>query len=235
MTAVLLAAAAGALLAPGPSALSRVAGPRHGAVGTATSITTRRRLLELHAARSTRKRAAVRRAELTELLGALASELRTGADPRAAVHAAAEGLTNLGVIRAAAAAPAADVPATLTALAREPGGAAARHLAVAWAVAERSGCGLAGPVSRLHAAELARERLRREVAAQLAGPRATARLLAALPLIGLAMGSGLGADPTGFLTGTPPGRVCLVTGLGLVALGVAWTRAITRSAVDLCA
>lgn len=232
MVAVLLAAAAGALLVPGGSALGRVgAGSGPGAVGAARS-TTRRLLQKRRGARSTRKQAAVRRSELTELLGALAAELRTGAEPRAAVLAAAEGLTSLGALPVAAASPVADVPATLTALARAPGGAVAGHLAVAWAVAERSGCGLAGPVSRLHAAELARERLRREVVAQLAGPRATARLLAALPVIGLAMGIGLGADPTSFLTGTPPGRVCLASGLSLVVLGVGWTRAITRSAVD---
>ena len=70
----------------------------------------------------------------------------------------------------------------------------------------------------------------RAVAVALAGSRSTARLLAALPLIGLAMGAGLGVSPVGFLLDTPVGRVCLVLGLGLEVAGLAWTDALASAA-----
>lgn len=55
--------------------------------------------------------------------------------------------------------------------------------------------------------------------AQLAGPRATVRVLALLPLIGLGMGLLMGADPVGFLLGTPWGWACLVLAALLEAAG----------------
>src|SRR5690606_3889430 len=56
------------------------------------------------------------------------------------------------------------------------------------------------------------ENLRR---AALAGPRATARLLAWLPLAGVGLGAVLGADPVAVLLGGGPGGLCLVGGLAL--------------------
>ena len=61
---------------------------------------------------------------------------------------------------------------------------------------------------------------------QLAGPRATARMLSGLPLIGIALGMLLGADPVGFLLGSPVGLGCLVTGVVLTAVGMWWTNRI---------
>jgi tight adherence protein B len=92
-----------------------------------------------------------------------------------------------------------------------------------------TGCGLAEPVHRVLAAHRAEQRLRRELAAQLAGPTATARLLTALPAAGVGMGMALGAAPVDFLLG--PGRPCLLAGLALLALGMRWTRSMTRAAV----
>ena len=59
----------------------------------------------------------------------------------------------------------------------------------------------------------------REVAAALSAPRATARMLAALPLVGLGMGALLGARPWHVLLATPYGLACLVVGLLLDARG----------------
>ena len=83
----------------------------------------------------------------------------------------------------------------LSDLALLPGGAVARDLATAWLVCETTGGRLAAPVARLAGGWRDEEQVRREVRAQLAGPRATAVLLAGLPLVGLAMGTALGADP----------------------------------------
>jgi tight adherence protein B len=60
----------------------------------------------------------------------------------------------------------------------------------------------------------------------LSAPRATSRLLAVLPLAGLALGYGFGGDPVGFLAGSAPGQLSLVVGVALGCAGVLWTERI---------
>jgi tight adherence protein B len=55
-------------------------------------------------------------------------------------------------------------------------------------------------------------------------------LLSALPGAGVLLGDALGADPVGFLIGSHAGRLCLLSGALLVALGVGWTEAIVARA-----
>ncbi|WP_394263267.1 type II secretion system F family protein [Trueperella sp.] len=64
----------------------------------------------------------------------------------------------------------------------------------------------------------------------LAGPLASARMLAALPIFGLGLGWALGADPIGFLFTTLIGRVALVVGLAFELAGVAWTARLVAEA-----
>ena len=71
--------------------------------------------------------------------------------------------------------------------------------------------------------------VRRELSAELAAPRATARLLALLPGFAMLLGGGIGAHPLRFLTGTPLGLACLVLGLALIASGVVWTDRMARA------
>ena len=66
-----------------------------------------------------------------------------------------------------------------------------------------------------------------------AGPRATARLLAGLPFLGLIMAAVLGADPLAFLFGTLPGLACLLAGVGLNATGALWTHRLARNAGEV--
>jgi hypothetical protein len=72
-------------------------------------------------------------------------------------------------------------------------------------------------------------KLRREVAAQLAGPRGTVRVLAVLPAVGVGMGLLMGADPIGFLLGTPWGLGCLIIAIALEAAGIVWMRRLVSS------
>lgn len=177
-------------------------------------------------ARAARRRAARRRAAAVDLLASLAAELRGGAAPRMALAAAAR--PRHARVAAAARSPAADV---MLALAAADGGVGLLvDLAAAWRLVEVTGARLAGPAARLAESARADEAVRREVAAQLAGPRATALLLALLPGTGILLGSALGADPGGFLLSTQPGRLCLLSGASLVAAGVAWTEAIVARA-----
>lgn len=55
-------------------------------------------------------------------------------------------------------------------------------------------------------------------------PRATVRLLSALPFVTLGMGMLLGADPVAFLFGSAGGVTCLLLGSCCYLLGLAWLR-----------
>jgi tight adherence protein B len=177
-----------------------------------------------------RRDAARRRAAVIELCSALGAELRSGATAREALIAASRDVAAVDHLAAVAAAPHGDVAEVLRVTAERQGGAGLRRLAACWQVSERSGSGLAPSVSRLAAALRDEEQVRREVAAQLAGPRATAVLLALLPVFGLAMGNALGANPLAVLVGTPLGQGCLMLGLLLEVSGLLWTARITRRA-----
>ena len=197
---------------------------------TGSKPTGRSGLVACSNARVTGEPGAARRAALGDLLAAVAAELRTGAPPRG-VLAAAAAEAGLDDVSVAARHPAGDPVAALAAVAALPGGSVAADLAALWRVSELTGCSLVVPVTRLLAGHRADDRLHRQVDAALAGPRSTARLLALLPVAGLGLGLTLGTDPTGFLVGSPAGLGCLAGGALLVGLGVAWSRAIVRSAL----
>jgi tight adherence protein B len=183
--------------------------------------------VRLRRARGRRRAAAVERGAAVEACGALAAELRSGrtaAEALAAAAGVAAGPSRQALAGAAAAAAmGGDVPSALTARPDSDVATALRSLAACWTVCASSGSGLAAAVERLEEGLRAEQATRRAVDAELAGPRATAGLLAVLPAAGLLMAAGLGADPLHVLLGTPLGLVCLVLGLGLDGLGVLWT------------
>lgn len=171
---------------------------------------------------------------IVELCGGLAAELRAGRPPLTALQLAAESLDQNGrdllggVVTAAE--RGGNVPAAMRTIATRPGCRGMAWLAACWQVGVESGAGLAEAIERLAAALRAEERNRHEVRAQLAAPRATARLLAVLPVIGIVMATGLGQHPVQFLIGSPYGIVCLVAGIGVDVLGVVWTSRLARAA-----
>ena len=55
--------------------------------------------------------------------------------------------------------------------------------------------------------------------------------MAALPVVFVLAGSGLGADPLGFLLGGTAGSVCLAAGLALTWAGLAWLQRIADAVV----
>ena len=175
-------------------------------------------------------------AALAAAVGCLAEALRAGQAPPAALRAASgvAGTPDVASAfrRAAAVADAGgDVPVVLRTVGRASATARGLHrLAAGWAVSERCGAGLAGVLDRIEADIGAERRRQRQVSAELAGPRATAMLLAGLPVFGLLLGNAVGARPVAVLLGTPPGEAALLAGVCLHAAGVAWTAAIVRSA-----
>ncbi|MDQ7908358.1 hypothetical protein RB614_27905 [Phytohabitans sp. ZYX-F-186] len=92
----------------------------------------------------------------------------------------------------------------------------------AWRLAERTGAPIADLVERIEADARAMDRASASAAAQAAGARATAWLLAALPVGGIALGYSIGADPLAVLLHTPIGAACAVGAIALQAVGLAW-------------
>jgi tight adherence protein B len=136
-----------------------------------------------------------------------------------------------GAPRALSAARAGDeVVDALNLDAKEPGRGGLRALAVCWQVAEYHGTGLATAVGHITASLRTDEEHRRRLAAELAGPRATARLVALLPLVGIAIGQALDADPLRLLVTTSWGRLALVAGISLEVVGAWW---VSRLASDV--
>ena len=66
-----------------------------------------------------------------------------------------------------------------------------------------------------------------ELRSSLAGPQATARMLALLPVLGIGLGYLLGADPITWFVTDPLGIPVLLAGALLTGAGVLWTRRIT--------
>lgn len=175
-----------------------------------------------------------RRRAVVELCDVMTGELLAGRQPRAALIAAADEAAELTTLLAPAVTAArleGEVAAALR-RAATPGVEGLSLLAAAWEVAERSGSGLADILDRLGQALRDEEEVHREVVAQLATPRTTARLLAVLPLFGLLLGSTTGANPMLILFTTPYGLACLVLGGGLAALGLWWVERLARTAEE---
>jgi tight adherence protein B len=167
--------------------------------------------------------AAESRAAVIELCAGLAAELRAGRQPEAAL-VTVSGDAPPGLLSQAclAVSGAGDVAEALRRDGASPGAHGLLRLAACWQVAAAVGSAMAPPVTRLTAALRDEEAGRRELQAHLASPRATARLLAGLPVVGVGMGSALGADPMAILLRTPLGWMCLAGGGLLTLLGVLW-------------
>ncbi|MGW0192797.1 type II secretion system F family protein [Nonomuraea sp. NPDC003201] len=173
------------------------------------------------------RRAQLWRHASIELCQSLSAELSAGRTPGEALtraiasvdFPAAETLRPI----VAAARDGGDVSAALTSSAPQQGGEGLRQLAACWEVGVTVGAGLAALVERVASTLRAAQTHRQDVAAQLAGPRTTARLLAVLPALGLLMAAALNMHPLDFLLGSLPGLMCLIAGIALDACGLWWT------------
>jgi tight adherence protein B len=178
---------------------------------------------------------------LSDALGVMVAELRAGAHPGDAIRAAAG--THAGTAPddlgralsevAAAASLGGEVAVAL----RGVGPAGLRswlgRLADAWSLADRYGIPLADLLDAVRSDTEHRVRFAAEVQARLAGPRATAAVLAGLPLLGLALGQAVGAAPLRVLSETAVGQLLLVIGTGLACAGVWWSERLVSGAVPV--
>lgn len=169
------------------------------------------------------------RVAVIELCDGMAAELAAGRTPEEAVKITAAVLDSR-ISQELAIPDDASTADHLERLASRPGAEGLRLVAACWRIGAERGGTLATVLDGLASALRDEEAQRQEVAAQLAGPRATARLLAGLPLLGLGMAAALGTNPFAFLLGTLPGAACLTVGVALDAAGLLWTHRLARAA-----
>ena len=168
---------------------------------------------------------------LTAGLEVLVGELGVGAHPlRAFSVAAAESPGGVGDSLRAVATRAqlgADVAAGLRSAATDSSVPAYwERLAICWTVAAEHGLSMSTLIRAAHRDILDRQRFADRVQAGLAGARATAAILAGLPILGVALGELIGADSARFLLGGGSGGWFLLVGVGLIGSGVAWANRI---------
>lgn len=178
---------------------------------------------------SLRRVARGRHAELRAAVRLLVAELDAGARPADALHAAvAVAPAHAAVLDAAAQAADAgdDAGAVLVAA------PATRALGVAWQVGERTGVALAAVLARVARDLDSVDEQRRAVGVALSGPVSSAAVLTGLPVVGIALGAAMGAQPLSFLLASDAGRVVFAVGIALDAVGVLWIRRIVRRAQD---
>ncbi|MBS9374160.1 type II secretion system F family protein [Rhodococcus sp. B50] len=185
-----------------------------------------------------RRRARNRAAELDRdrriLLSGLdtvIADLRVGTHPADACEVAARETTGpvAGAFRVAAARARLGGSAAhgLRSVAASSGGGgvadSVARVADAWSVSDRHGLALAELLGAARVDLAARMRIRARTEAGLAGARATASVLAGLPVLGVGLGQLMGASPLGILLGGGLGGIMLVVGTVLVCAGLLWT------------
>jgi tight adherence protein B len=213
-------------LAPlaGPIVAGLLLGPVGALLGVLAAGFGRRAWVSRQAARARDRE----RDGAVEALAVLGSELRAGRPAAEALEVAAEVAVGPFAATLAAAATGARFGVEPARVFQRSAATSAvpelvRGLGACWQVCSQTGSSLAAAVDRLDEALRAEREQRLAVESELAGPRATAGLLAVLPLAGIALASGLGAHPLQVLLHTTIGLTCLAVGLALDALGVWWT------------
>jgi tight adherence protein B len=174
-----------------------------------------------------RKQYADRQRDLRIGLRVLIGELEAGARPHAALDAARDAAPlHAEAFGAAATAASGSADAGAPLLARED----TRSIGLAWQLGADTGMALAGVLDRVAADLHAEQEHRRAVEAVLAGPRASALMLAGLPLVGIVLGGAMGARPLTVLTSTVGGQLLCLAGVLLDVAGLMWMRRLLRRA-----
>lgn len=171
-------------------------------------------------------------AHLLDALEMVVAELRVGAHPGAAAETAAAEARGEAAAAFAVAAGRSRLGGHAADGLHRPGSPVAAELArvaSAWRIAEQHGLALAELLTAARGDLRSRQRFRTGTTAALAGARATATVLAALPVLGIGLGHLMGAAPLHVLLGSGAGTVLLPLGAAFVGAGLLWTDGITRA------
>ncbi len=156
------------------------------------------------------------------MVEAVATQVRAGADPAVAWAVACDIVAGFD---AAPGGPLASAAVTET--------TTARAVSSAWRLADRTGAPLADTLDALCLGLRQRAEIAAAIDAELAAPRATARLLAVLPLAGIAIGELIGAGPLEVMASSALGRSCAGAGVVLLVAGQLWMRRCVRQVEGL--
>ncbi|CQD21889.1 transmembrane protein [Mycobacterium lentiflavum] len=215
------AAGAAAVMLPPTTVLAGAA------VAATASLRYRRRRHRLRATEEGRT--------LEAALDVLVGELRVGAHPVQAFGAAADetvGAVSVSLRGVAARARlGADVVAGLRAAACASAQPAQWHrLAACWQLAAEHGLAIATLMRTAQRDIVERQRFSSRLDSGMAGARATAAILAGLPVLGVLLGQLIGARPLSFLLSGHTGGWLLVVGSVLTCAGLLWSdRIIVRA------
>lgn len=165
---------------------------------------------------------------LETALDVLVGELRAGSHPVRAFGVAADETAGAVAVSlrsvAARARLGADVAAGLAAASRSSALPAHwERLALCWRLASDNGLGIATLMRAAQRDIAERQRFSARVTSSLAGARATATILAALPVLGVLLGQLVGARPLAFLLGGQAGGWLLFIGSTLACGGLLWS------------
>ncbi len=175
--------------------------------------------------------------QLETAIDVLVGELRVGAHPAQAFAVAAD--ETAGPVAdscravAARARLGADVTAGLSGVA-ETSTLPAQwdRLAVCWQLASQHGLAMSTLMRAAQRDIAERQRFSEQVTSAMAGARATAAILAGLPVLSVALGQLIGADPVAFLLAGHAGGWLLLVGVTLVCSGLLWSDRITDRAAS---
>jgi tight adherence protein B len=103
-----------------------------------------------------------------------------------------------------------------------------RLVAAAWSLCDTVGSPLAPTVATVSEVVRRRRSVRQRISAAVAGPRATMRVLTALPLSGPFVALAVGVSPGDLYTGTA-GAMSLAVGLAVLLLGRLWAGRMIRA------
>ena len=168
-----------------------------------------------------RIRAVRAEAEVADACRALAAEVRVGKIPADALASAAADHPILAeadrVHRLGG-----DVTRSWRARAVRPGHGGLLDLARGWGLCQATGAPLSVALDQIADNLVSDQTIRLMVAGELAAPRASGKIMAVLPLLGIGLGYLIGGDPLGFLWQEPIGWGCLLVGAALAATGILW-------------
>jgi tight adherence protein B len=175
--------------------------------------------------------------ELETAIDVLVGELRVGAHPAQAFAVAAD--ETAGPVAdscravAARARLGADVAGGLRSVAQNSALPAQwARLAVCWQLAAEHGLAMSTLMRAAQRDIVERQRFSGQVMSAMAGARATAAILAGLPMLSVVLGQLIGANPMAFLLAGHVGGWLLVVGVTLVCGGLLWSDRITDRAVS---
>jgi tight adherence protein B len=173
-----------------------------------------------------RRRSALRaRADVAHACTVLASYLRVGQIPSAALAIAA---ADCEVLRNShhAHTVGGDVVDVWRQESHRPGHSGLLQLARAWEISIDTGAPMSTTLDQVAGSLAADQALTQVVNSELAAARATSKVMAVLPAFGIGIGYLLGGDPARWLLSGPAGWACLLVGVLLACAGVLWIEAL---------